>query len=249
MVSLKSKHDIEIMREACRITGETLNAVEEIIKPGITTKEISDFAEKFILSHGGKPSFKNYRGFPAAACVSVNDVVVHGIPNKLRLQEGDIVSVDIGVLKNGFHGDAARTFAVGDISDEAKKLIDVTRECFFKGIEKAIPGNRLGDISNTIQTLAEGNGYGVVRSLVGHGIGRELHEDPDVPNFGTAGKGLRLRSGMTLAIEPMINLGTYKVYQEEDGWTIRTADNKISAHYENTIAILDEGVEILTLVD
>jgi len=249
MVSLKSKHDIDTMREACKITGMTLNEIEKIIKPGITTKEISDFAEEFILSHGGKPSFKNYRGFPAAACVSVNDVVVHGIPNKLKLQDGDIVSVDIGVLKNGFHGDAARTFAVGNISEEAKKLIEVTRECFFKGIEKAIPGGRLGDISSAIQSHAESHGYGVVRSLVGHGIGEQLHEDPDVPNFGTAGKGLRLRHGMTIAVEPMINLGTYKVFMEDDGWTIRTADNKISAHYENTIAILDEGVEILTLVD
>lgn len=249
MVSLKSKHDIEIMREACKITGMTLNEIEKIIKPGITTKEINDFAEKFILSHGGKPSFKNYRGFPAAACVSVNDVVVHGIPNNLKLQEGDIVSVDIGVFKNGFHGDAARTFAVGNISDEARKLIEVTRECFFKGIEKALPGGRLGDVSSAIQSHAESHGYGVVRSLVGHGIGEQLHEDPDVPNFGTEGKGMRLRSGMTIAIEPMINLGTYKVFMEDDGWTIRTADNKISAHYENTIAILDEGVEILTLVD
>ncbi len=249
MVSLKSKADIEVMREACKIVGETLNFIGEMIKPGITTKEISDAAEKFILSHGGKPSFKNYRGFPAAACVSVNDVVVHGIPNNLKLREGDIVSVDIGVLKNGFHGDAARTFAVGDISDEAKKLIEVTRECFFKGIEKAVPGNRIGDVSSAIQKHAEGHGYGVVRSLVGHGIGENLHEDPDVPNFGTQGKGLRLRSGMTLAIEPMINFGTYKVYQEDDGWTIRTADNKLSAHYENTIAILDSGVEVLTLVE
>lgn len=249
MVSLKSKTDIEVMREACRITGLTLNFIGEMIKPGITTREISNAAEKFILSHGGKPSFKNYRGFPAAACVSINDVVVHGIPNNVKLREGDIVSVDIGVLKNGFHGDAARTFAVGDISDEAKKLIEVTRECFFKGIEKAVPGNRIGDISSAVQKHAEGHGYGVVRSLVGHGIGESLHEDPDVPNFGVAGKGLRLRSGMTLAVEPMINLGTYKVYQEDDGWTIRTADNKLSAHYENTIAILDGGVEILTLVD
>ena len=249
MVSLKSKTDIEVMREACRITGMTLEFIGEMIKPGITTREISNAAEKFILSHGGKPSFKNYRGFPAAACVSINDVVVHGIPNNVKLREGDIVSVDIGVLKNGFHGDAARTFAVGDISDEAKKLIEVTRECFFKGIEKAVPGNRIGDISSAVQEHAEGHGYGVVRSLVGHGIGESLHEDPDVPNFGVAGKGLRLRSGMTLAVEPMINLGTYKVYQEDDGWTIRTADNKLSAHYENTIAILDSGVEILTLVD
>lgn len=249
MVSLKSKADIEVMREACKIVGETLNFIGEMVKPGITTKEISDAAEKFILSHGGKPSFKNYRGFPAAACVSVNDVVVHGIPNNLKLREGDIVSVDIGALKNGFHGDAARTFAVGDISDEAKKLIEVTRECFFKGIEKAVPGNRIGDVSSAIQKYAEGHGYGVVRSLVGHGIGESLHEDPDVPNFGIEGKGLRLRSGMTLAIEPMINQGTFKVYQEDDGWTIRTADNKLSAHYENTIAILDSGVEVLTLVE
>ena len=247
MVSLKSKAEIEVMREACKITGMTLGFIGEMIEPGITTREISNAAEKFILSHGGKPSFKNYRGFPAAACVSLNDVVVHGIPNNMKLREGDIVSVDIGVLKNGFHGDAARTFAVGNISDEAKKLIEVTRECFFKGIEKAVPGNRIGDISSAVQKHAEAYGYGVVRSLVGHGIGESLHEDPDVPNFGTAGKGLRLRSGMTLAIEPMINLGTYKVYQEDDGWTIRTADGKLSAHYENTIAILDSGVEILTL--
>jgi len=249
MISLKSKTDIDVMREACRITGMTLSYIEGIIKPGVTTKEISNAAEEFILSHGGKPSFKNYRGFPAAACVSVNDVVVHGIPNNLKLREGDIVSVDIGVFKNGYHGDAARTFAVGDITDEARKLIEVTRESFFKGIEKALPGNRIGDVSAAIQKHAESHGYGVVRSLVGHGIGENLHEDPDVPNFGTEGKGQRLRSGMTIAVEPMINLGTYKVFQEDDGWTIRSADRKISAHYENTIAILDSGVEILTLVD
>ncbi len=249
MICLKSKADIDVMREACRITGLTLSHLEKMIKPGITTKEISNAAEEFILSHGGKPSFKNYRGFPAAACVSVNDVVVHGIPNNLKLREGDIVSVDIGVLKNGYHGDAARTFAVGNVSDEAKKLIEVTRDCFFKGIEYAKPGNRIGDVSSAIQQYAEENGYGVVRSLVGHGIGENLHEDPDVPNFGNPGKGLRLRSGMTIAVEPMINLGTYKVFQEGDGWTIKTADGKISAHYENTIAILDSGVEILTLVD
>ncbi|MBO4897022.1 MAG: type I methionyl aminopeptidase [Clostridia bacterium] len=249
MVWLKSKHEIDLMRVSGKLTEQTLNAVRDIIKPGITTKEIDAFAEDFILQHGGKPSFKNYNGYPASVCASVNDVVVHGIPGNTKLCEGDIISVDIGVLKDGFHGDAARTFAVGSISDEAKRLIEVTEKCFFEGIKFAKDGQRLGDIGSAIQDLAESNGYGVVRKLVGHGIGTKMHEDPDVPNFGRAGHGMRLRSGMTIAVEPMINMGTYDVFMESDGWTVRTKDGKLSAHYENTIAITDGEPEILTLTD
>ena len=249
MVWLKSKAEIDLMRVAGRLTEQTLNAVRDIIKPGITTKEIDAFAEEFILRHGGKPSFKNYNGYPASVCTSLNDVVVHGIPGGTKLCAGDIISVDIGVLKDGFHGDAARTFAVGNISDEAKRLIEVTERCFFEGIKFAKDGARLGDIGSAIQDLAESNGYGVVRKLVGHGIGTKMHEDPDVPNFGRAGHGMRLRAGMTIAVEPMINMGTYDVYMESDGWTVRTKDGKLSAHYENTIAVTDGEPEILTLTD
>ena len=249
MVWLKSGHEIELMRVAGKLTEETLNAVRDIIKPGITTKEIDAFAEDFILQRGGKPSFKNYNGYPASVCASVNDVVVHGIPGNTKICEGDIISVDIGVFKDGFHGDAARTFAVGNVPDEAKRLIEVTEKCFFEGIKYAKDGMRLGDIGSAIQELAESNGYGVVRKLVGHGIGTKMHEDPDVPNFGRAGHGMRLRSGMTIAVEPMINMGTYDVYMESDGWTVRTKDGKLSAHYENTIAITDGEPEILTLTD
>lgn len=249
MIWLKSDKEIELMRESGRLTGLALRAIGEIIRPGLTTREIDAFAEEFIKSHGAVPSFKDYRGYPAAVCTSVNDVIVHGIPDNTKLCEGDIISVDIGVYKNGFHGDAARTFPVGKISDEAQRLIDVTKQCFFEGVKFAKDGQRLGDIGAAVQSYAESNGYGVVRSLVGHGIGRQMHEDPDVPNFGRAGHGLRLRKGMTIAIEPMINQGTYEVTCADDGWTISTKDGKLAAHYENTVAILDGKTEILTLVD
>ena len=247
MIWLKSKEEIAKMRKAGRLTGETLNAVEAVIRPGITTKEISDFVDGFITGHGGIPSFKGYGGFPAAACVSKNDIVVHGIPDNTKLQEGDIVSIDVGAIVEGYHGDAARTFAVGTITADAAKLIEVTKQSFFEGIKFAQPGNRIGDISSAVQTYAESFGYGVVRSLVGHGVGRELHEEPDVPNFGKQGKGARLAVGMTLAIEPMINAGGYGVCVQDDGWTVRTKDGSLSAHYENTVAITENGLEILTL--
>ena len=249
MIWLKSNAEIAKMRKAGRLTGETLNAVEAVIRPGVTTKEISDFVDDFITKHGGIPSFKGYGGFPAAACVSVNDTVVHGIPDNTKVDEGDIVSVDVGAIIEGYHGDAARTFAVGTISPEAAKLIEVTKQSFFEGIKFAQPGYRIGDISSAVQTYAESFGYGVVRSLVGHGVGRELHEEPDVPNFGRPGKGARLAVGMTLAIEPMINAGTYKVNVLDDGWTVKTNDGSLSAHYENSVAITDNGLEILTLAD
>jgi methionyl aminopeptidase len=201
------------------------------------------------LKEGAKPSFKNYRGFPAACCISPNNVVVHGIPSKkIVLQEGDIVSIDVGAFYKGFHGDAARTLAVGKISEEAKRLIETTRECFFKGAKMAVDLNRIGDIGSAVQKCAEDAGYGVVRELVGHGVGRNLHEAPDVPNFGTAGKGVRLTKGMVIAIEPMINMGAKEVvFSQEDGWTVTTADGSLSAHYENTVAITEDGPKILTL--
>ncbi len=247
MIWLKSKEEIAKMRKAGRLTGETLSAVKAVIKPGVTTKEISDFVDDFITKHGGVPSFKGYGGFPAAACVSLNETVVHGIPDNTKLREGDIVSIDVGAIADGFHGDAARTFAVGEITPEAEKLIKVTKQSFFEGIKFAQPGYRIGDISSAVQNYAESFGYGVVRSLVGHGVGRELHEKPDVPNFGRAGKGARLAVGMTLAIEPMINAGGYGVYVLDDGWTVKTKDGSLSAHYENSVAITDNGLEILTL--
>ena len=248
MIWIKDSHEIEFMREAGKLTGETLNMLSEKITEGITTDELDKLAYDFITKHGAVPSFKNYRGYPKSICTSVNSVIVHGIPDKTRLKNGDIISVDVGAYLNGYHGDAARTFAVGEISAEAKKLIEVTKQCFFEGCRMAVPGNRIGDRSSAVQTLAESNGYGVVRELVGHGIGSSIHEEPDVPNFGRAGHGVRLREGMTIAIEPMINEGTRNVVQMPDGWTIKTADGKLSAHYENTVVITSDGPEILTLV-
>lgn len=248
MIILKNEIEIDLMRKAGRIVGETLNLLGEKVRPGITTAELDRIAEEFITKHGAKPSFKGLYGFPASLCISVNEQVVHGIPGKYKLKDGDIVSVDCGVLLNGFHGDAARTFAVGNVTEEVKKLIEITEECFFKGIEKAIVGNRLTDISHEIQQYVEANGFSVVRDYVGHGIGRKVHEDPEVPNFGRPGRGPKLMSGMVLAIEPMVNIGSYHVETLDDDWTVVTADRKYSAHYENTVAILPNGPEILTLV-
>lgn len=236
------------MRKAGRLLAETLLRVEDSVKPGITTAELNKIAEDYIVKHGGKPSFKGLYGFPAAACISVNEQVIHGFPSKYVLQDGDLISIDCGVCLNGYQSDAARTFMVGNVSDEAKRLVAVTKESFFKGIEFAKPGNRLSDISNAIQTYVEGNGFSVVRDYVGHGIGRDVHEDPDIPNYGRAGRGPILQEGMTLAIEPMVNVGTHKVITLDDEWTVVTADKKLSAHYENTVAILTNGPEILTLV-
>ncbi|WP_346870692.1 type I methionyl aminopeptidase [Clostridium sp. UBA5119] len=247
MMNIKSDTELEYMRSAGKVVADTLAMIQKVIKPGITTAEIDKLAEEFILAQGAIPSFKGYGGFPGSICASVNDVVIHGIPNDTVLVEGDIISVDCGAILNGYHGDAARTFPVGNISKEAQHLIDVTKESFFKGIEKAVVGNRLTDISAAIQKYAESFGYSVVRDFVGHGIGTSMHEDPQVPNYGTAGKGPKLVHGVVLAIEPMINMGNYKVKIKPDGWTVVTSDGKLSAHYENTIAITNEGVEILTL--
>ncbi|WP_346896760.1 type I methionyl aminopeptidase [Clostridium sp. UBA7503] len=247
MMNIKSDTELEYMRSAGKVVADTLAMIQKVIKPGITTAEIDKLAEEFILAQGAIPSFKGYGGFPGSICASVNDVVIHGIPNDTVLVEGDIISVDCGAILNGYHGDAARTFPVGNISKEAQHLIDVTKGSFFKGIEKAVVGNRLTDISAAIQKYAESFGYSVVRDFVGHGIGTSMHEDPQVPNYGTAGKGPKLVHGVVLAIEPMINMGNYKVKIKPDGWTVVTSDGKLSAHYENTIAITNEGVEILTL--
>ena len=247
MITVKRPNEIEKMRVAGKLTGDTLKYIEEHIKPGVTTAQINRLIHEYITSHDAIPSFLGYHHYPASACVSVNDVVVHGIPGEYVLEEGDIVSVDVGVLKNGWQGDAARTFAVGKISPEAQKLIDVTRECFFEGICHARAGRRLGDLSEAIQRHAESHGYGVVREMVGHGIGRQMHEDPSVPNYGKAGTGVLLQSGYALAIEPMINAGTFHIKFDSDGWTTRTADGSLSAHYENTIVVQDGEPLILTL--
>lgn len=248
MITVKSSEELAIMRKACIITGDVLKFLEDKIKPGVTTKELDRLAEKFIRDRNAYPSFKGYRGYPATLCVSIDDEVVHGIPSdKRRLEEGSIVSIDVGAYFNGFHGDAARTFPVGKVSSEKLKLIEVTKQSFFEGIKFAKSGNRIGDIASAIQNYCESFGYSVVRALTGHGIGREMHEDPEVPNFGKAGHGVRLSANMTIAVEPMINLGRYEVDFLSDGWTVRTKDKLPSAHYENTIAITDGEAEILTL--
>lgn len=249
MIIIKSSDEIEKIREAGKIVSEALSLAGEIIKPGMTTLELNNAIEKVIVNHKAKPSFKNYNGFPAASCISPNSVVVHGIPSKdVILKDGDIVSVDVGAFYNGYHADAARTYPVGNISAEAKQLIDVTKECFLRGAQAALPDNRVGDIGFAVQSLAEEYGYGVVRELVGHGVGRNLHEDPDVPNFGNSGRGIRLKSGMVIAIEPMINAGTHMVdFNRQDGWTVTTCDGSLSAHYENTVAVTDNGPMLLTV--
>lgn len=248
MIILKNDNEIDLMRKAGKLLAETLLLVESKVKPGITTMELDKIAEEFITKHGGKPSFKGLYGFPASMCISVNEAVIHGIPGKYTLKDGDIVSVDCGVLLNGFHSDAARTFPVGNVSEEALKLIEVTKESFFKGIEKAQVGNNLTDISHEIQKYVEENGFSVVRDFVGHGIGRKVHEDPEVPNFGRPGRGPKLIKGMVLAIEPMVNMGAYHVKTLNDDWTVVTSDGSLAAHYENTVAILPNGPEVLTLV-
>lgn len=248
MIIIKSDREIDYMKKAGKIVGETLALLQESIKPGITTGELDRIAEEYIKRNNSTPSFKGYYGFPASICTSINEEVVHGIPGKTVLKEGDIISIDCGANYNGYHGDAARTFAVGQISEEAENLINVTRESFFKGVEKAIVGNRLTDISSTIQEYAEARGYSVVRDYVGHGIGTKMHEDPEVPNYGRPGRGPKLMNGMVLAIEPMINIGSYQVETQSNDWTVVTKDGTLSAHYENTVAILSNGPEILTLI-
>lgn len=235
------------MRHSNLLVGKAIAEVAKLIRPGITTIFLNGVAEKFIRDNGGIPSFLNYRGYPYSACISVNDAVVHGFPDNRELKEGDVISVDIGVFKNGFHGDSAYTFAVGDPGAAVLKLLRVTKESLYKGIEKAVPGNRVGDIAFAIQDYTERqHGYGVVRELVGHGIGRQLHEDPQIPNFGKRGNGPKLQPGMTFAIEPMINLGKKDVYTDKDDWTIRTTDGKASAHYEHTICVQVGKADILS---
>jgi methionyl aminopeptidase len=238
------------MIEAGRITGEALLAAREHVREGVSTKELDTVIRNYIEKCGAKPSFLGYAGFPASACISVNDEVIHGIPSKKRiLREGDIVKIDVGAFYKGFHGDSARTIAVGNVSEEALKLIRVTRESFFAGVAAVRTGNRIGDVGSSIQSCVEGAGFSVVKRYIGHGIGHELHESPDVPNFGTQGRGVRLCAGMTLAIEPMVNVGSEEVYEMPDGWTVKTKDGSLSAHYENTVALTSEGVIITTLVD
>ena len=248
MITIKSRTEIDKMREAGKITAEALKLIENHIKPGVSTEYLNKIAHDYIVSKGATPSFLNYNGFPGSICASPNDWVVHGIPGKkVILREGDIISIDMGAYKNGYHSDAARTFPVGKISQEAQRLIDVTKQSFFEGIKYAVHGAKLGDVSAAIQEYVESNGYSVVRDLVGHGIGKNLHEDPSVPNFGKKGKGVRLAAGMTLAIEPMVNAGEYDVCVLDDDWTVVTEDGTLSAHYENTILIKQGECEILTL--
>ncbi len=247
MIYLKSRQEIEIMREAGRIVAETHNLLREAIKPGITTKKLDELAEAYIIECGAVPAFKGYGGFPASVCTSINHEVVHGIPGLKTLENGDIISIDIGAVYDGYYGDSAKTHGVGQICDDAQKLIDVTRQSFYEGIKYAYEGNRLSDISHAIQTYVEARGFSVVRNYVGHGIGANMHEEPQIPNYGPPGKGPRLQAGMVLAIEPMINMGTYEVKVLSDGWTVVTLDGKHSAHYEHTVAITQGEPEILTI--
>ena len=255
MITIKSKKEIEIMKESCKIVADLYEYIEKVIKPGMSTYELDKLAENFIRSKGGTPAQINYpsgvRGipnFPSATCISINDVVIHGIPSKNEIiKDGDIVSVDTVVMKNGFHGDAARTFLVGNASLEAKKLVEVTRQAFFEAIKFAKKGNRIGDISNAVETYVKQYGYSVVREFQGHGIGKKMHEDPGIPNYGKAGRGPRIEPGMTLAIEPMIIDGKPDIWELEDGWTIASQDGSMSAHYENTVLITENEPKILTI--
>jgi methionyl aminopeptidase len=248
MITVKTATEIACMRESGKITRDVLDLIGSRIKAGMTTKELDQIAYEYIKSCGAYPSFLGYSGYPASICASIDEIVVHGIPsNDIVIRDGQIVSIDVGVVYKGWQGDAARTFIVGNVSEEKKKLVKVTEECFFKAIENLHDGSPIGDIGYNVQTHAEANGFSVVRALVGHGIGKDMHEDPSVPNYGKKGTGIRLRNGMTIAIEPMINAGTYQVDFLQDGWSVRTKDKRPSAHYENTIAITDNGVEILTL--
>ena len=249
MITVKNEHELESMRQACKITAAARALAGEMVRPGISTKAIDQAVHDFIVAQGAKPSFLNYGGFPASACISVNSTIVHGIPDGYILKEGDIVSVDVGAYYKGFHGDCAATYACGAISTEAQRLIDVTKQSFFEGLKFVRKGLRVQDISHAIQTYVESNGFSVVRSFVGHGVGRQLHEDPNVPNYGAPGRGPRLIPGMTIAIEPMVNQGTYDVRVLKDGWTTVTADGKLAAHYENTVLITDGEPEILTVTE
>lgn len=248
MIILKSDREIEKMSEAGRLVAETHAFLQGIIKPGVTTKELDEAAEEFIRSHGAIPAFKGYNGFPGSICASINEVVVHGIPGLNKLKDGDIISIDIGTIVEGYYGDGAKTFTVGKVSDKDLELIEVTRQSFYEGLKYAKVGNRLSDISHAIQKYVENNGFSVVRDFVGHGIGQKMHEEPQIPNFGLPGKGPRLKAGMVLAIEPMVNVGTYHVRVLSDNWTVVTIDGQRSAHYEHTIAITNDEPLILTRV-
>ena len=250
MIQLKNSLQIKDMKEAGRITGEALLLAREHVREGVSTYEIDRVIREHIERSGAVPSFLGYGGFPASACISINDEVIHGIPSKDKiLKDGDVVKIDVGAYYHGFHGDAARTIPVGKVDSEALKLIEVTRNSFFEGVGALKAGGRIGDVGSAIQTYVEKNGFSVVKKYIGHGIGRELHESPDVPNFGTAGRGVRLCTGMTLAIEPMVNIGSEEVYELPDGWTVKTRDKSLSAHYENTVALTSDGLVITTLVD
>lgn len=246
LIKYKSPEDIALIRESADILGRAHGEVARLVKPGVKTKELDRIAEEFINDHGGKPSFKGYSGFPATLCISTNEQVVHGFPGEYELKDGDIISIDCGVFYKGFHSDSAYTYPVGEVKQEVLDLLKTTKESLYVGIDAAKPGGRIGDIGHAIQSYCEERGYTVVRELVGHGLGRNLHEKPDVPNFGRRGNGAKLKNGLVIAIEPMINLGKKEIYQEADGWTIRTADRMPSAHYEHTVAIINGKTEILT---
>ena len=246
MIFLKNKHEISLLSESCQIVADTLNLIEKKIKPGVKISDLDYFAENYILSRNAKPAFKGYMGFPATLCVSVDDEVVHGIPNERTLKDGQIVSIDCGALKNGFYGDHAKTFFVGDVDSNVKKLVQITKESLEIGISQAVIGNYVSDIGHAIQIHAEKNGFSVVRDLVGHGIGKSLHEEPQVPNYGLPKQGHEIKEGMCLAIEPMINLGNKEIKTDDDGWTIRTLDGKLSAHFEHTIAVTSDGPLVLS---
>ncbi len=249
MIYIKSSTEIAKMKVSGRIVYNTLKEIEKHINPGISTRELDKIAKECILSQGAKPSFLGYNGYPASICASVNEVVIHGIPSDRILKDGDIISIDVGAVKDGYHGDAARTFAVGNISPEAKRLIAITKQSFFEGLKYARHGERLGSVQSAIQKLVEDNGFGIVRKYCGHGIGKSMHEDPEIPNHGTAGRGIRLVKGMTIAVEPMVTYGAYHTTTLSDNWTVTTLDKSLSAHYENTILITDSEPVLLTDYD
>jgi len=246
MIHYKTEEEVAIIKESALILGKAHGEVAKQVKPGVKTIALDKIAEEYIKDHGGVASFKNYNGFPATLCISTNENVVHGFPSEYELKEGDIISIDCGVLYKGFHSDSAYTYPIGEVSDEVMKLLKVTKESLYKGIEKAVYGNRTGDIGHAVQAYAEASGFTVVRELVGHGLGRNLHESPEVANYGKQGRGAKLNKGLVIAIEPMVNMGTRNVVQEDDGWTIRTSDRKPSAHFEHTIAVFKDRTEILT---
>ena len=246
MIHYKSEEEIALIRESADILSKAHGEVAKVVKPGIKTNQLDEIAETFIRDHGGEPSFKGYNGFPASLCISLNENVVHGFPSEQELKDGDIISIDCGVFFKGFHSDCAYTYPIGDVSDDISALLKVTKESLYLGIEQAVVGNRIGDIGSTVQSYVEERGYTVVRELVGHGLGRNLHESPEVPNYGKRGRGPKLKSGLVIAIEPMINMGTRNIVQESDGWTVRTQDRMPSAHFEHTVVVHEDRTEVIT---